>query len=234
MSAAAYLVFSLAALAAGAGLAWVGRAFVRAGGRPTRWTLAAALAVGAGSLGVYLFSGQPSLAGAPAAPRLAAIEARLKAEGAERLTRDEALALLYAQARRHPLDPRPRAFAGQLLLEMERPQDAARLLEAALRRNPDDAVAALDLARASAQMNGVAHQGTQALFARAAMLDPQNPVPWIYRGLAAQAENRPQDAAAAWRGVLERVPEDDPRRQMAQQMLGQALGGAQPEAKQPS
>jgi cytochrome c-type biogenesis protein CcmH/NrfG len=145
------------------------------------------------------------------------------------------LALLYAQARRNPLDPRPRAFAGQLLLEMERPQDAARLLEAALRRNPNDAGAALDLARASAAMNGVAHQGAQQLFARAAMLDPANPVPWIYRGLAAQAENRREDAITAWQAALERIGADDPRRQMAQQMLAQALADppAQ-EAKSPS
>ena len=234
MDAAALSLFGLAGLAAAAVIAWVGRAYLRHGGR-NRLHLALGAGVAAfAALGVYAVIGSPNLPAAPYAPRIADIRERVKTAGPEAVAADELLAVLNQAARENPAAVEPRVLAGLIHLQGNRLREAARSFESALRRDPANARAALELARISAAMNGPAHQGTQQLFARAAMLDPANPLPWIYKGLAATEEGRREDAIAAWEGALQRFGPDDPRRQMAQQMLSEALKTPREEARSPS
>jgi len=234
MNAAALLLFGLAALAAAAAIAWVGRAYIRHGGRDRARLAMGAGAAALGALGLYAVIGSPAAPGAPYAPRIAAIKARVEAGGPEAVTAQELLAVLNEAARKNPADAEPRIFAGLIQMQSNQLREAARSFESALRRDPANARAALELARISAAMNGPAHQNTQQLMARAALLDPANPVPWIYKGLAAAEEGRRDDAVDAWQGALARFAPEDPRRQMALQMLAEAQKTPREEARPPS
>lgn len=229
------VLFSAAALLAVAAVAWIGRAYARRGGKRGPVVTIAALALGTAAIGVYALSGDPGVPAAPYAPRMAEIEARIaEAQGFQGLAPMEVLAYLYKQARAAPDAPEPRIQAGMVEAAIGRLPDAARSFESALRRDPDNAFAALELARVTAQLQGPTHRDTLARFDRAAELDPANPIPWIYRGLAATQQGRREDAIAAWRAALERFEENDPRRQMALQMLDRALNTPDTEVRSPS
>lgn len=234
MDAAALSLFGLAGLAAAAVIAWVGRAYLRHGGRNRVHLALGAGAAALSAIGIYAVIGSPDAPAAPYAPRIAEIRARVQAGGPEAVAADELLAILNQAAHEDPAAVEPRLLAGLIHLQGNRLRDAARSFEAVLRRDPANARAALELARVSAAMNGPAHQGTQQLFARAALLDPANPLPWIYKGLAATEEGRRDDAIDAWEGALQRFSPEDPRRQMAQQMLNEALKTPREEARSPS
>lgn len=234
MSSEALLVYGAAIVVVAAGIAWVSRAYWRSGGRRLGPLAAIAGLAGGAVLGLYVLKGSPDLPAAPYAPRIADIRARVNAGGPEAVAAEELLALLNKASADNPAQSEPRVLAGLIQLQGNDLRGAARSFEAALRRDPNNARAALELARISAAMNGPAHQGTQQLFARAAMLNPDDPVPWIYKGLAATQEGRREDAIAAWKGALQRFGAEDPRRQMAQQMLAAALKSPREEARSPS
>ena len=59
-------------------------------------------------------------------------------------------------------------------------------------------------------------------FQRAQALTPDDPVPWLYQALGADQDQRYAESAVLWQEVLKRLPSNDPRRQMAQQMIAEA------------
>jgi len=199
-----------ALLCAGAAF-WVLRAYRRAGGgaRTAFPALVACALVGFATLGAYLLIGRPELSGAAYAERLEA----LKGRDPGTYTAEEALAVLHEAARENPDDPLAHFYAGELLLRLNRPQEAARAYDAALRREPRLAEAMIGLARAIVQIEGRVTPEAFDLFDTASALS-DDPRPWLYMAMHAAEQD---DAAAVSRYASEasaRMAQDDPRQQM--------------------
>lgn len=170
--------------------------------------------VAVAALGVYLVIGRPELRDAPYQERLEALKQRDPAT----FSADEALAVLSEATKDHPGDALPHFYMGQVLLGQGRAEEAARAFDAALRREPELVEAMLGLGRALVSIeNGRVTPEALALFQHAGDLT-DDPAPWIYQAMAAMDEGRDADARRLWGEALRRMPDDDPRRQMAQEM----------------
>src|SRR5689334_25281875 len=113
---------------------WTLRAYRMAGessvsAKPALFVCAA---VGLAALTAYLIVGKPDLPDAPIDARLQALRQR----DPTTYTPEETLAVLDRAARDNPRDARPHLFAGEILLSLERAEEAARQFDAALRRDP--------------------------------------------------------------------------------------------------
>lgn len=215
--AASYALFLFGAVLCAGAAAWVLRAYRRADGGVAVRAAPAFIACGfviAVALGTYLAIGRPGLSGAPFAPRLAA----LKQRDPTSFTVDEALAILSQAAREDPSDPRPLFYSGQVLLDSGRAEEAARVFDAALRRDPGNVEAMLGLGRAMVRIDeGRVSPEALALFERAGAAG-DDPAPFVYQAMAAMQEDRATDAQRLWGQAYARMAPDDPRRAMAQRM----------------
>lgn len=213
----AYPLFLFAAVLCAAAAAWVLRAYRRADGGAAARAAPAFIACGfviAATLALYLGIGSPSLPGAPLAARLAA----LKHRDPTSFTADEALAILSQAARDDPSDPRPLFYSGQVLLDSGRAEEAARVFDAALRRDPRNVEAMLGLGRSMVRIDeGRVSPEALALFEQAGVAS-DDPAPWVYQAMAAMQEDRAVDAQRLWGQAYARMTPDDPRRAMAQRM----------------
>lgn len=208
-----------ALMAAGAAF-WVLRAYRRAGGgaRSPVPALTACGLIAIIGLGAYLIVGRPELPDAPYEARLAALKQREPTS----YTADEALAILHEAAREHPDDPLPLFYTGQLLLNQDRAREAAQAFDGALRRDPRLAEAMMGLGRALVRIEeGRVTPEALALFQQAGGLT-NDPAPWIYQAMAAMEQNQTDEARRLWAEALARMAPDDPRRDMARQMINGA------------
>ncbi|MFT3726331.1 MAG: tetratricopeptide repeat protein [Terricaulis sp.] len=209
-------VFLVAALLTAAAAFWVLRAYRLAGGGAgsPRGPLATVGVFAVIALGAYLAVGRPELPDAPFRARLEA----LKHRDPSSYTADEALAVLDQAAREHPNDARPYYYSGLMLLQLQKPEEAARAFDAALRRDPRSGDAALGLGRALVTINHgrVTPEALQA-FRQAGTLT-NDPAPWIYQAMSAMQSNNEADARRFWGEALTRMSPDDPRREMARRM----------------
>ncbi|MGE0595442.1 MAG: tetratricopeptide repeat protein [Hyphomonadaceae bacterium] len=214
MTSSLIVLLIAAALTGGAAL-WVLRAYRRADdkAKPAPALLACA-AAGIAALALYVVVGRPDLPGASFAARFEA----LKQRDPTTFNADEALAVLARAARDNPSDPTPLVFSGDVLFQTGRDEEAARAYDAALRRDPASAQAALGLGRTLVRIEQRLTPDAVAMFERAAAADAADPTPWIYLATAAMEEDRAADASRLWGEALARMDEDDPRRSMAQRM----------------
>jgi cytochrome c-type biogenesis protein CcmH len=214
-----YLFFIAAAALLGASAIWVLGAYRRALGeakpRAAPAFAVALVAIGA-VVGIYLLIGRPDLPDAPYAARIAALKARNPDAG---YTNEEVLAILGEAARSHPAEAEPLVYSGQVLLELRRTREAARAFDAALRRDPHSAAAMLGLGQALVRLDeGRVSPEARRLFIGAAEGAPDDPRPWLYQAIAAGQNGETEVARALWRETLRRLPPDDPRRAMAEEM----------------
>lgn len=217
-------VLACAAVITAAAAFWALRAYRSAGGANARWALTACAVVALGALGTYLAIGRPEL---PDAPHRARLEA-LRDRDPTSFSPDEALAVLHEATRENPDDPLPHFFTGELLYRLERPQEAARAYDQALRRDPDNSEAMLGLGRSLVAVeNGRVSPEALALFQRASD-NLNDPAPWMYQAMAAMQAG--EDATPFWREALARASADDPRRAMLEQM---AAGGSLADLESP-
>lgn len=202
---------------------WPMRAFLRASAGASRgFALAAACAVVACGLGVYLAVGKPALADNPFAARIAALEAIAK-EAPQRLDNEQMLAILAERGRNAPEEPQPHFFSGMIYASEGRFEEAARAYDAALRRDPANAATMIELGAAMVAMNErTVSPEALALFEEAGRLRPDDVRPVFYQALAASQNGRKAEALALWPRVLAMLAPDDPRRQMATMMLEEA------------
>jgi cytochrome c-type biogenesis protein CcmH len=209
-------VFLVAAILTAACAFWVLRAYRRAGGGEAspRGALGVVGVLALAALGAYLAVGRPELPDAPFLERLAA----LKHRDPSTYTPDEALAVLDRAAHEHPADPLPYYYSGLMLLQMQKPEEAARAFDAALRRDPRSGEAALGLGRSLVTINQgrVTPEALQAFRQAGALTN--DPAPWIYQAMEAMQSNNDQDARRFWGEALARMSADDPRRDMARRM----------------
>jgi cytochrome c-type biogenesis protein CcmH len=213
---------------AGAGW-WVMRAFARSGGAvgARGRVLALVGATLAVVLGLYLTIGRPDLPAQPHRERLAALKERAKSADFFALAPGEQLALMADRARSFPEDPRPWLVTGLIEAALGEDERAARAFEAALRRDPTNSTAMVELGRVLTRLQqGAPSADSLRLFETAAALDAENPVPWLYLALAASQESRWADALRLWPEVQKRLAADDPRQSMAAQMLSEARKSA--------
>lgn len=188
-----------------AGLVFIGAAFVLKLPREG-WTLfGAALVFG---LAGYALQGSP---GQPAAPRSAQEEVDTTGE-------------LMVRARREFYDPdvlparyvvTADAFARRGQFE-----DSANFLRNAVIENPEDDEAWLALGNALAEHSqGQLTKAALFAYARAEELDPDNPAPRYFVGLAMLRSGQPGRARAMWADLLADAPEDAPWRPGMEQRL---------------
>src|SRR5262245_11656126 len=205
-------------MAAGAAF-WVLRAYRHAGGgatsaRPALFACALTTLLG---LGVYLAIGRPELPDAPYAARLEALRERPRnTYGAE-----EWLAVLRDDARLNPHDPAPYFYQGEILLRLDRPAEAARAFDSALRRQPRLGEAMIGLGRSVVRMEGRLTPEALTLFEQASALT-DDPSPWLYQAWAAIEAGRDADARRFWGEAVRRMAPDDPRRAMAAEFAAPA------------
>ncbi|WP_395645313.1 tetratricopeptide repeat protein [Terricaulis sp.] len=164
------------------------------------------------AVGVYAAVGHPELPGASYRERLEALRHRNPAT----YTFDEALAVLAEAAKSDPRDPLPYLYSGDLLLRSERPQEAARAYDAALRRDPELAEAMLGLGKAMVAAEGGTVSPQALELFRQAGARMNDPAPWIYLALEAMQHDRGAEARRYWAEAYARMGPDDPRRAMAQ------------------
>jgi cytochrome c-type biogenesis protein CcmH len=223
-----FWIFAAAALGAAAAGWWVLRAYVRAGAdRPKwLWPLGWVVSGACAALALYMALGRPDLPDQPYQQRLAAIQERAKKTPFAELSSDEQLTLMAARARAEPNDPRPHIITGLVLAGIGRDEAAIGAFQAALRRDPKNTIAMIEMGRALTRMaDGQPPADALALFQAVAQIQPDDPIPWFYQALAASQENRFKDAASLWPEVQKRLPADDPRQMMAAQMLAMAKAG---------
>jgi len=217
------IVLVVAAVLTAAAAFWGLRAYRRAGGANARAALGVCGVVAVAALGCYLAVGRPALADGPYRARLEALRGRDPLS----FSAEEALAVLHEASREHPDDPLPYFYSGELLYRLERPEEAARAYDQALRRDPNSAEVMLGLGRALVAIEGgrVSPEAL-GLFQRAGTELP-DPAPWMYQAMAAMQSG--EDARPFWREALARTPQNDPRRAMLTQMLANPpTGGAGP------
>jgi len=206
----ALIVFLAAALLAAAAGFWALRAARAEGAKSPVPALTTVAIVVAGALISYLVVGRPELAGGSYRARLEAAMARPMASWSP----DEFLAVQAERAKENPTDPLPAFFSAEVLMRLNRPQEAAVQYQMALRREPRLAEAMLGLGRAMVRVDGRVTPESLALFEEAGSL-LNDPTPWIYQAMGAMQEGREADARRFWGEALVRMSPDDPRLEMA-------------------
>ena len=89
-----------------------------------------------------------------------------------------------------------------------RTEDAARLLEAQVKRHPRDYKLWIGLGNALADHSRTLSPAARFAFERAAELAPGHPAPPFFLGLAEARSGNPAEAARLWREILANAPAD--------------------------
>lgn len=209
------MVLLVGAVMAAAAAFWVLRAYRRGGAdaRAAPRAMAACGVVAVVALGVYLALGRPDLASGAYAARMEALTQR----DPTTYTPEEQLVVWAEIARRFPNDPVPHLNLGDVNLQLNRPAEAARAYDAALRRDPQSVDALLGMGRALVAIDNSVSPEALAYFEQAAALT-NDAAPVIYQAMAAMETGRDADARRLWGEALARMTPDDPRRDMAQRM----------------
>jgi len=108
-------------------------------------------------------------------------------------------------------------------------EDAARLMQNAVRRHPDDQQLWIGLGNALVDHSGALTPPAEIAYRRALALNPDHPAPAFFFGLALARSGQPQAAVEIWRSILERAPADVSWRPLVEAGVA-ALSGEQPQA----
>lgn len=187
----------------------------------TNWIiLAACLAAG---IAGYIVTGRPGMADQPMKARQAALEKKI-AEDPASLTSAEMLSRLEQTVIDEPDAPEPHFFIGQMLRAQNRPEDALRAYQSALRRNEDFVPALVALADVLVELSdGAVGPDATRLYARAYQLDETQVRAGMWAAMGASQAGDQEKAEQAMRYIYSRLPEDDPRRERFRAMI-EAIG----------
>lgn len=196
---------------------------------PPVWRRRAAVVVAflllpAGATLFYLMIGSPQLPGEPLASR-------------ERVAQNASIANLVTQAEAHlernPGDARGYEVLAPIYLRMGRFADAANARRRILAISGETAERQTDLGEAlTAANNGIVTDEAKVAFERALVLDAGDIRARFFTGIAAEQDGQREQAAAIWRGMLEKAPPGAPWVQVVQQSMARI--GAAPTAATPS
>lgn len=187
----------------------------------TQWLiLGACLALGVAG---YAAIGRPGMADEPMSARQAALAEKIRTDP-QSLTAAETLSRLEQAVIDRPDEPEPHFFIGEMLRAQNRPDDALRAYQSALRRDENFVPAMVSLADVLVELSGgaVGPDATR-LYARAYQLDETQVRAGMYAALGAAQAGEQEKAEQAMRYIYARLPEDDPRRERFRAMI-EAIG----------
>jgi cytochrome c-type biogenesis protein CcmH len=187
----------------------------------TNWLiLGAAMAFGAAG---YFMIGKPGMADQPMSARQEALAEKIRNDP-QSLSAAETLSRLEQAIKDQPTAPEPHFFIGEMLRAQNRPDDALRAYQSALRRDPDYVPALVALGDVLVELGGgaVSSDATR-LFARAYELDDTQVRAGMFAAMGAAQAGDQEKAEQAMRYIYARLPEDDPRRERFRAMI-EAIG----------
>ena len=153
-----------------------------------------------GAVSFYLLLGSPQLPGQP-------IEARRDGPFEERRSTMELVAKIESYLQVNPEDGKAWDLLGPVYMRLGQYDDAVRARRNALRLLGSTAAREADLGEAlTGAANGVVTAEAKQAFARAEALDPRDVRVRFFRGLMAEQDGRPKDAAATWKELLADAP----------------------------
>jgi cytochrome c-type biogenesis protein CcmH len=169
----------------------------------------------------YLWLGSPGLGDFPLASRTRTVDANQPLENM--------VAQVQAHLEKNPTDGRGWSVLAPVLARLGRYDDAVRAYRNAISYAGDSAERRSDLGEALAgSAGGVVTAEAKAEFERAIAQGADEPKATYFLGLAAEQDGRPADAAAIWRSLLAKAPEDAPWRPLLQAALARVGGPAAP------
>ena len=188
------------------------------GAVPTNMTLrriAAVLAL-AGlpivALSIYLPLGSPKLPDFPLAERARSADPSQPLENL--------IAQVEAHLEKNPTDGRGWNVLAPVLFRIGRYDEAVRAFRNSITYNGEDGPRRADLGEAiAAAAGGVVTAEARGEFERARSLEPDEPKASYFLGLAAEQDGKNDQAAAIWRGMLDKAPADAPWRPLVQAAL---------------
>lgn len=187
----------------------------------TQWLiLGACLALGVAG---YVAIGRPGMADEPMSARQAALAEKIKTDP-QSLTAAETLSRLEQAVIDRPDEPEPHFFIGEMLRAQNRPDDALRAYQSALRRDENFVPAMVSLADVLVELSdGAVGPDATRLYARAYQLDETQVRAGMYAAMGAAQAGDQEKANQAMRYIYSRLPEDDPRRERFRPMI-EAIG----------
>jgi len=204
-------------------------------------TRAVVLALGVAGVGAYWFIGHPGMADQPLEARMDAIDAQIK-NNPESLTEQEIIAVSERQAHRVPKDPTPHVMIARMYesLAQKAQAEGMQLIQGgdekgaaeraatmqdslmrageayreALRRAPDNAEIAAELADLRFKTTGEVDEMTTRLYQMAFAANPDRFRFGYLAGIGLWLQGKKDEAEALWAGIDSRAPKDGPERQM--------------------
>ena len=175
----------------------------------------------------YAVFGRPGMGDLPMKERQAEIMEKIRT-APETLTPAETLARLEQPSIDQPDAPEPQYYIGVIMRQQNRPDDAARAFQSALRRDGTYVPALIGLADVLVELEGGGVSADAArLYARAYELDPTEVRAGMWAAMGAAQAGDQDKAAQMMRAVFANLPEDDPRRERFAPMLD-AIGREAP------
>ena len=169
----------------------------------------------------YLPLGSPQLGDFPLAARTRAADANQPLENL--------VTQVEAHLEKNPADGRGWSVLAPVLARLGRYDDAIRAFRNSITYNGDTAERRSDLGEAlTGSAGGVVTAEAKAEFERAVAQNADDPKANYFLGLAAEQDGRNTDAAAIWRGMLAKAPQDAPWRPLVQAALVRVGGPAAP------
>jgi cytochrome c-type biogenesis protein CcmH len=173
------------------------------------------------SMAFYLPLGSPRLGDFPLAERARSPDVNQPF--------DNLVAQVEAHLEKNPTDGRGWNVLAPVLVRLGRYDDAVRAFRNSITYNGDSAARRADLGEAlTGAAGGVVTSEAKAEFEHAVAMDADEVKARYFLGLAAEQDGRRDDAAAAWRAMLEKAPADAPWRPLVQAALIRVGGSAVP------
>jgi cytochrome c-type biogenesis protein CcmH len=173
------------------------------------------------SMAFYLPLGSPRLGDFPLAERARSTDVNQPF--------DNLVAQVEAHLEKNPTDGRGWNVLAPVLVRLGRYDDAVRAFRNSITYNGDSAARRADLGEAlTGAAGGVVTSEAKAEFEHAVAMDADEVKARYFLGLAAEQDGRRDDAAAAWRAMLEKAPADAPWRPLVQAALIRVGGSAVP------
>jgi cytochrome c-type biogenesis protein CcmH len=177
----------------------------------------ALVAVPAAAIGLYLVTGSPLYPDQP-------LSARLNAP-AETLPVNQMIARVEQHLAQNPSDGRGWAVLAPVYLSLDRPEDSARAYGNAIRLNGSSEELESGLGEAlTVAARGVVTADARAAFERAVALSPEAVKPRFFLALALGQDGSRDEAARAWKQLLDGADESEPWVPVARQELAAVEG----------
>jgi cytochrome c-type biogenesis protein CcmH len=153
-----------------------------------------------GAVSFYLLLGSPKLPGQP-------LEARRDGPFEERRSTMELVAKIESYLQVNPEDGKAWDLVGPVYMRLGQYDDAVRARKNSLRLSGPTAQREADLGEAlTGAANGIVTAEAKQAFDRAEALDPRDVRVRFFRGLIAEQDGRPKEAAAIWQALLADAP----------------------------